>query len=172
MNKNLSYISAILMITGFAVSTGAAASTQEEAKNATKALYQKAAALGTAEIAAGYLFFGKTAMNGRFDIVHQVAKTPRVDCSIFQKTGNDFERISTTVISDRSSAFRTLLTKYSPAYTPITKGQAYYGETDVLGRKPYVAAYEPVKNASGEVVGIIACGVVAHARVIDPWVSD
>ena len=35
----------------------------------------------------------------------------------------------------------------------IKKGEAYYGEATILG-KPYVTGYDPIKDASGNVIGI------------------
>jgi len=35
----------------------------------------------------------------------------------------------------------------------INKGEAFYGEVDILG-KPYVTGYDPIKDASGKVIGI------------------
>jgi predicted hydrocarbon binding protein len=39
----------------------------------------------------------------------------------------------------------------------ITKGQTYYGTADVVGQK-MVVAYEPVKNSTGEIIGILFVG--------------
>ena len=35
----------------------------------------------------------------------------------------------------------------------INKGKAFYGDVDILGR-PYVTGYDPIKDASGKVIGI------------------
>jgi len=39
----------------------------------------------------------------------------------------------------------------------ITKGEAYYGEATILG-KPYMTGYEPIRDASNNVVGIYYVG--------------
>jgi hypothetical protein len=39
----------------------------------------------------------------------------------------------------------------------IQKGEAYYGDATILG-KPYVTGYEPIKDASGNVIGIYYVG--------------
>jgi hypothetical protein len=39
----------------------------------------------------------------------------------------------------------------------IKKGEAYYGDASILG-KPYVTDYEPIKDASGNVIGVYYVG--------------
>ena len=39
------------------------------------------------------------------------------------------------------------------AIANINKGEPFYGEADILG-KPYVTGYDPIKDASGKVIGI------------------
>jgi hypothetical protein len=39
----------------------------------------------------------------------------------------------------------------------INKGDAYYGEANILGKR-YVTGYEPIKDASGNVIGIYYVG--------------
>ena len=39
----------------------------------------------------------------------------------------------------------------------IKKGEAYYGEASILGRT-YVTGYDPIKDTSGNVIGIYYVG--------------
>jgi hypothetical protein len=39
----------------------------------------------------------------------------------------------------------------------INKGEAFYGEVTILG-VPYITGYEPIKDASGKVIGIYFVG--------------
>jgi hypothetical protein len=48
----------------------------------------------------------------------------------------------------------------------INKGEAFYGEVDILG-KPYVTGYDPIKDASGKVIGIWYVAIVAKAIGLD-----
>ena len=41
----------------------------------------------------------------------------------------------------------------------IRRGEAYYGESFVL-ETPYIAGYEPIRDAAGNVIGIYATGYV------------
>ena len=50
-------------------------------------------------------------------------------------------------------ALGTILDPKGKAIANINKGEAFYGEVDILG-KPYVTGYDPIKDASGKVIGI------------------
>jgi methyl-accepting chemotaxis protein len=67
-------------------------------------------------------------------------------------------RVSTNVMKpDGSRAVGTKLT--GPAYDAVIKNnRPYRGETKILG-VPYFTAYDPIKNASGETIGVLYAGV-------------
>ena len=50
-------------------------------------------------------------------------------------------------------ALGTILDPKGKALVNINKGEAFNGEVDILG-KPYVTGYDPIKDASGKVIGI------------------
>jgi hypothetical protein len=50
-----------------------------------------------------------------------------------------------------------MLDPNGPAYAAVSKGEAFYGIVDILGKK-YDAGYEPVKNAAGETIGVYYVG--------------
>jgi hypothetical protein len=63
-------------------------------------------------------------------------------------------RVATNLKKDDGSrAIGTILAPNGPVIAMIKKGEAYYGEATILG-KPYVTGYEPIKDASGNVIGI------------------
>ena len=67
---------------------------------------------------------------------------------------NDYVRVSTNVPgSVLGRAQGTILDPKGKAIVNINKGEAFYGEVDILG-KPYVTGYDPIKDASGKVIGI------------------
>jgi methyl-accepting chemotaxis protein len=68
-------------------------------------------------------------------------------------------RVATNVAKpDGARAVGTPLAK-GPVYDAVLgRGEPYRGETKILG-KPYFAAYDPIKTASGEVIGILFVGV-------------
>jgi hypothetical protein len=44
-----------------------------------------------------------------------------------------------------------------PALESIKAGNAYYGKAPVLGT-PYISGYEPIKDASGTIIGVYFVG--------------
>ena len=58
---------------------------------------------------------------------------------------------------DGSSAVGTALDATNPAIAKLNKGETYYGDVSVFG-KSYVAGYEPIKDASGAVIGAYFVG--------------
>jgi len=74
--------------------------------------------------------------------------------TLFVKSGDDYARISTNVPgSVQGRALGTILDAKGKAIVNINKGEAFYGDVDILG-KPYVTGYDPIKDASGNVIGI------------------
>ena len=126
-------------------------------KDSMKMLQEKTGALGAAKLEAGSLFFGTTEMNGNFDVVDEVADASEGTATIFMKKDDGFERIATNVIKEGKRAIGTKLAVESPAFAPIGKGEAFYGQADILGAK-YETGYEPIKDASGAVIGILYVG--------------
>jgi hypothetical protein len=90
--------------------------------------------------------------------VEAVAKDHGGVATVFAKDGNEYKRVATTVKrEDGSSAVGTVLDASSPAVAKLNNGEAYYGEATVFG-KTYDAGYEPIKDASGAVIGAYFVG--------------
>jgi two-component system cell cycle sensor histidine kinase/response regulator CckA len=102
----------------------------------------------------GKLVAGNYVMNGNFELPDRVKEIFGGTATIFM--GN--VRVSTNVLKeDGSRAINTRLD--GPAYQKvIVKGEPYRGETSIFG-VPYFAAYEPLRNSRGEVVGALYVGV-------------
>ncbi|MDI9632903.1 MAG: Cache 3/Cache 2 fusion domain-containing protein [Methanolinea sp.] len=118
---------------------------------------------GTPEISGGKLVLkGKGGqsyvVNDNFEIVDQIEKMTGSKATIFQKTDGQAIRISTNVVG--ADGRRALGTPVSDAVydAVIRKGETYYGVADVVG-KTYITAYEPIRNANGEIIGILFVGV-------------
>ena len=104
---------------------------------------------------AAALYFGSTKMNNNFDIVDEVVKENGGTATLFVKTGDEYVRVSTNVPKPDGSgrAIGTILDPKGKAIVNINKGEAFYGEVTILG-VPYITGYEPIKDASGKVIGI------------------
>jgi len=75
------------------------------------------------------------------------------------KTGDEYVRVSTNVPKPDGSgrAIGTILDPKGKAIVNINKVEAFYGEVTILG-VPYITGYEPIKDASGKVIGIYYVG--------------
>ncbi len=78
--------------------------------------------------------------------------------TIFEKKGDDFLRIATSLKKeDGTRAVGTTLDRAHPAYPLLLKGETYTGKATLFG-KDYMTKYVPVKDASGNVVGVYFIG--------------
>lgn len=102
----------------------------------------------------GKLFVGDHALNGDFSIPDRLKELCGGTATIFMGD----ERISTNVLKDNGSrAIGTKLT--GPAHDVLFReGKPYRGEADILGTT-YFTAYDPIKDASGKIIGALYTGV-------------
>src|SRR5262245_37924054 len=121
-----------------------------DTKAAMSALQPAAAKLGEPKVQGTDLYFGDTKASS--DLVDAVVKSHGVVASIFEKSGNQYVRVE-----DGSSAVGTPLAADSPALAKLNTGEPYYGDATIFG-KTYDAGYEPIKDASGAVVGAYFVG--------------
>ena len=128
----------------------------DKVKAAMADLKVKTEKLGAAKVEGKDLYFGATKVDN--SVVDAVAKEHGGAATIFVKAGNEYVRVATTLKKeDGSSAVGTALDATSPAVAKIDNGEAYYGDATIFG-KPYVAGYEPIKDASGAVIGAYFVG--------------
>ena len=137
------------------------------------ALKEKTAKLGAPKIegteAVGnklvpVLYFGSTKMNDNFTLVDEIAKEggPGMAVTLFVKAGipqaraaggDEYIRVATSVRLAYGIGRAVGTVMGSPALDSIKAGEPYYGEVEVLGT-PYITHYEPIKDASGETIGL------------------
>jgi hypothetical protein len=97
-------------------------------------------------------------MNNFFGVVDDVVKDHGGTATLFVKAGDEYVRVATNVKkSDGSRAIGTILDPKGPAIAMIQKGEAYYGDATILD-KPYITGYDPIKDASGAIIGIYYVG--------------
>src|SRR5262249_56066978 len=77
--------------------------------------------------------------------------------TLFVKGGDEYIRVSTSVPKPDGSgrAIGTVLA--GPALEAIKQGKAYYGDVPILG-VPYTTGYEPIKDSSGNMLGVYYVG--------------
>lgn len=107
------------------------------------------------EVRNGTIYVGATPLNNNFAPVDQVKALVGGTATVFMGD----TRVTTNVKKpDGSRAVGTPLAP-GPVYDAVLKsGQTYRGEADILGT-PFFTAYDPIKNARGEVIGILYVGI-------------
>lgn len=107
------------------------------------------------------LYFGSTKINNNFEVVDAVSKEDGkgMTATLFVKNGDEYVRVSTSVPKPDGSgrAIGTILDPSGKAIIEIKQGKPFYGEVTILGT-PYITGYEPMKDASGSVIGIYYVG--------------
>jgi hypothetical protein len=104
------------------------------------------------------IYFGSTKMNNNFATVDDVVKQAQGTATIFVKSGDEYVRVATNIKKDDGSrAIGTILDPKGKAIEQIRKGEAFYGEVDILG-KPYITGYKPIRDSSKNVIGIYYVG--------------
>jgi len=97
-------------------------------------------------------------LNGNFSLVDRFNQDTGGVATVFARKGDDFERVSTSLKKQNGErAMGTLLDRRHPAYQLVLDGKTYTGPAVLFG-KPYMTHYEPVKDASGQVIGIFFIG--------------
>jgi len=100
------------------------------------------------------LYFGSTKMNNNLAVVDKVAKEggEGMAATLFVKSeGDKYIRVATTLPKALGSELG------GPAFDSISAGKPYYGEAPVMG-VPCITGYEPIKDASGAIIGIYSVG--------------
>jgi methyl-accepting chemotaxis protein len=87
------------------------------------------------------------------------------NASVFVASGEDYVRVTTSVKKENGDrAVGTILDHASPAYAAIRAGKAYVGLVKLFG-KPFITDYEPIRDASGKVIGILYVGLDVEANI-------
>ncbi|HEX5785107.1 MAG TPA: methyl-accepting chemotaxis protein [Burkholderiaceae bacterium] len=103
-------------------------------------------------------------LEGNFEAVDAFAQLTGGVATVFQREGEDFRRISTSLKKeDGSRALNTLLDRNHPAYALMQAGKPYVGRAVLFG-KTYMTKYEPVVQ-DGKTIGILFIGHVMDQQI-------
>lgn len=128
----------------------------EKVKSELADLKAETAKLGAPKVQGSDLYFGSTKADN--STVEAVARKDGGAATLFVKDKDRFVRVATTVKKENGeSAVGTALDANSSAVAQLNSGAAYYGDAKVFG-KTYDAGYEPIKDASGAVIGAYFVG--------------
>lgn len=92
------------------------------------------------------------------DMLDEFASDMGVVATLFAKDGSDYIRIATTIKDSEKRVVGTPLDTTGAAYAAIGRGEPFYGEANILGTD-YMTGYKPIKDASGQVIGIYFTGI-------------
>ncbi|WP_292469808.1 methyl-accepting chemotaxis protein [Methanolobus sp.] len=115
---------------------------------------------GTPKIVDEQMVLGEDyVINNNFEIVDNIKNMVGGTATVFQVQNKEAVRISTNVITDDGT--RAVGTTVSqPVYDAVVnKGETFYGRAWVVNAW-YMTAYEPIKDNSGNVIGILYVGVL------------
>jgi len=108
---------------------------------------------------------GDDDINLNFTVVDRFTAQSGVGATVFAKQGDDFVRVSTSVKKENGErAVGTVLDRSHPGYAPLMAGQRYAGLATLFG-KQYMTQYDPVRNAAGQVVGVLYVGVDVDTEI-------
>ena len=141
------------------VTAMAATESSAKIKTAMAAMKEDAAKLGAPKLDGASLLFGTTKINDNYALVDSLKTKFGCTATFFMKKGDAFVRVSTNVMKDGKRAVGTPLDPSGPAIAAIRQGNTFYGIVDILG-KLYDTGYEPIKNASGEIIGVYYIGYI------------
>jgi hypothetical protein len=160
MNHRRSFIVSILAVGCFIATSmlipSAGTAQADKVKTSMAALKAETGKLGAPKVRGSDLSFGNTKVSN--DVVDAVVKAHGGVATLFVKSRDQFVRVASTVKKeDGSSAVGTALAGDSRAFAKLKNGEAYYGDARVFG-KTYDTGYEPIKDASGTVIGAYFVG--------------
>lgn len=98
------------------------------------------------------LYFGERKINNNYDVVDAVRKAHNATATVFVKSGDEFVRVSTNVLTPEGKRGVGTQLARNAAYEAVSKGQQFCGVIDVLGTQ-YDACYNPIKDGGGKIIG-------------------
>lgn len=116
------------------------------------------------------LLLGNHPQANNYDLVDGLTQVMGGTATLFSRDGSDYVRVSTNVIKDGKRATGTILSPTGKAIKAINKGEAYYGQVDILGR-PYLTGYAPIKKGN-DTIGIWYVGYSADLKELEKVISE
>lgn len=95
------------------------------------------------------------------DLIDSIGQATGETATVFvwDDETRDFWRRSTNIVKpDGNRAVGTPLGQNGAVYAIVTRGETFRGEANILGTD-YYTVYQPIENASGDVIGILYVGV-------------
>jgi hypothetical protein len=103
------------------------------------------------------IYFGARKINNNFDVVDGIRKSHQATATVFVKSGDEFVRVSTNVLTPEGKRGTGTQLARNAAFDAVSKGNQYCGPIDVLGTA-FDACYNAIKDASGQIIGVSYIG--------------
>ncbi|MBW8760907.1 MAG: Cache 3/Cache 2 fusion domain-containing protein, partial [Burkholderiales bacterium] len=103
------------------------------------------------------LYFGRHKLHRQYGLVDDIKRSLGATATLFVKSGDDFVRVSTNVLTPEGTRGVGTPLARAKAYEAVRRGQAFRGEVDVLGTL-FDACYSPIKDSRGSVIGVTYVG--------------
>ena len=103
------------------------------------------------------IYFGPRKINNNYDVVDEIKKKSGATATIFVRSGEEFVRVSTNVLTPEGKRGVGTQLARAKAYAAVSKGEQFCGDVDVLGT-PFNACYNPLKDAAGKVIAVTYVG--------------
>ena len=103
------------------------------------------------------IYYGARKINNNYDVVDAVRRAHNATATVFVKSGDEFVRVSTNVLTPEGKRGIGTDLARNAAYAAVSKGEQYCGPIDVLGTA-YDACYNPIKDGSGKIIGVTYIG--------------
>jgi methyl-accepting chemotaxis protein-2 (aspartate sensor receptor) len=101
---------------------------------------------------------GKT-LNLDFTLPDRFTTQTGVVATVFAASGDEFIRVTTSLKKENGErAVGTQLDHAHPSYAPLRAGGRYIGLATLFG-KQYITQYDPIKDAKGQVIGVLFIGL-------------
>jgi Cache 3/Cache 2 fusion domain len=103
------------------------------------------------------IYFGDRKINNNYDVVDAIRKAHQATATVFVKSGDEFVRVSTNVLTPEGKRGVGTQLARNAAYAAVSAGKQFCGPIDVLGTA-FDACYNPIKDAKGTIVGVSYIG--------------
>lgn len=103
------------------------------------------------------IYFGSRKINNNYDIVDDIKKATGATATVFVKSGDEFIRVSTNVLTPEGKRGVGTPLARAKAYAALVKGEQFCGDVDVLGTA-FDACYNPIKDKAGKIIGVTYIG--------------
>ncbi|MDQ9170880.1 Cache 3/Cache 2 fusion domain-containing protein [Oxalobacteraceae bacterium R-40] len=102
---------------------------------------------------------GENVLNLQYEVLDRFTERSGATATLFVKTGSDFVRVTTSVKKETGErAVGTMLDHAHPGYALLMSGKSYNGTALLFGKK-YHTEYDPIKDESGKVIGVMYVGI-------------